>query len=126
MTQHNSPPRKSPHTTTPETPRKKTPPQAGRKERKPTTPRPSEVNPTKGLSLDPDDFFAAEARREKALKMQDIIRPGRTTPIAIRFDQFTLQRLRALAATRNTGYQTLLKEFVVERLYDEEKREGII
>ena len=32
----------------------------------------------------------------------------------------------ALAALRNTGYQTLLKEFVVERLYEEEKREGII
>ena len=31
-----------------------------------------------------------------------------------------------LAARRNTGYQTLLKEFVVERLYEEEKREGII
>lgn len=89
-------------------------------------PRTEEVDPTKGLSLDPDEFFAAQAKREKALKMQDMIRPGRTTPIAIRFDQFTLQRLRALAAARNTGYQTLLKEFVVERLYEEEKREGII
>jgi hypothetical protein len=58
--------------------------------------------------------------------MQDAIRPGRTTPIAIRFDQFTLKRLKALAALRNTGYQTLLKEFVIERLYEEEKREGIV
>ncbi len=88
--------------------------------------RPGEVDPTKGLSLDPDEFFAVQARREKALRMQDMIRPGRTTPIAIRFDQFTLTRLRALAALRNTGYQTLLKEFVVERLYEEEKRQGII
>ena len=89
-------------------------------------PRSEEVDPTKGLSLDPDEFFEAQAKREKALQMQDTIRPGRTTPIAIRFDQFTLQRLRALAAARNTGYQTLLKEFVIERLYEEEKREGII
>jgi predicted DNA binding CopG/RHH family protein len=88
--------------------------------------RPGEVDPTKGLSLDPDEFFEQQARREKALRMQDVIRPGRTTPIAIRFDQFTLARLKALAAARNTGYQTLLKEFVVERLYEEEKREGII
>jgi hypothetical protein len=88
--------------------------------------RPGEVDPVKGLSLDPDEFLAAQAKREKALRMQDMIRPGRTTPIAIRFDQFTLTRLRALAAARNTGYQTLLKEFVVERLYEEEKREGII
>ncbi|HEV3035961.1 MAG TPA: hypothetical protein VGX72_14375 [Solirubrobacteraceae bacterium] len=88
--------------------------------------RPGEVDPVKGLSLDPDEFFAAQAKREKALRMQDMIRPGRTTPIAVRFDQFTLMRLKALAAARNTGYQTLLKEFVVERLYEEEKREGII
>jgi hypothetical protein len=85
-----------------------------------------EVDPTKGLSLDPDEFLQQQARREKVLAMQDAIRPGRTTPIAIRFDQFTLQRLKALAALRNTGYQTLLKEFVVERLYEEEKRAGIV
>jgi hypothetical protein len=89
-------------------------------------PRPLDVDTTKGLSLDPDEFFAVNERREKALRMQDVIRPSRTTPIAIRFDQFTLMRLKALAAARNTGYQTLLKEFVVERLYEEEKRTGII
>jgi hypothetical protein len=89
-------------------------------------PRPGEVDPVKGLSLNPDEFLEQQARREKALRMQDMIRPGRTTPIAVRFDQFTLTRLKALAALRNTGYQTLLKEFVVERLYEEEKREGII
>lgn len=50
----------------------------------------------------------------------------RTTPIAVRFDEFTIKRLKALAARRNTGYQTLLKDFVVERLYEEEKRERII
>ena len=85
-----------------------------------------DVDPTKGLSLDPDDFLEQERRREKVLAMQDQIRPGRTSPIAVRFDQFTLKRLKALAALRNTGYQTLLKEFVVERLYEEEKRAGII
>ncbi|MHB8235220.1 MAG: hypothetical protein ACYDHT_11270 [Solirubrobacteraceae bacterium] len=85
-----------------------------------------DVDPTKGLSLDPDDFLEQERRREKVLTMQDAIRPGRTSPIAVRFDQFTLKRLKALAALRNTGYQTLLKEFVVERLYEEEKRAGII
>jgi hypothetical protein len=88
--------------------------------------RPGEVDPVKGLSMDPDVFLEQEARRERILRMQDKVRPGRTTPIAIRFDQFTLKRLKALAALRNTGYQTLLKEFVVERLYEEEKREGII
>lgn len=65
-----------------------------------------------------------EERRRKIPK--ELLAKGRTTPIAVRFDEFTLQRLRVLAARRNTGYQTLLKEFVVERLYEEEKREGIV
>ena len=47
----------------------------------------------------------------------------RTKPINIRFDDFTLTRLKTLAESRNVGYQTLLKMFVQERLYEEEKRE---
>jgi hypothetical protein len=46
--------------------------------------------------------------------------------VAIRFDDATLRRLKVLAARRHKGYQTLLKEFVLERLYEEEKREGIV
>lgn len=49
-----------------------------------------------------------------------------TKSVAIRFDEHTLERLRALASRRNIGYQTLLKEFVIERLYEEEKRDGIV
>ena len=51
---------------------------------------------------------------------------ARTKPIAIRFDEDVLARLRALAAKKRKGYQSLIKEFVVERLYEEEKREGIL
>src|SRR2546421_8598983 len=50
----------------------------------------------------------------------------RTRPVAVRFDDATLKRLKFLAARRHKGYQTLLKEFVMERLYEEEKREGIV
>ena len=53
-------------------------------------------------------------------------RGARTHPVAIRFDDSTLERVRALAHRRHKGYQTLLKEFVVERLYEEEKREGML
>ena len=53
-------------------------------------------------------------------------RTERTQPIPIRFDADVLRRLRALAARKGTGYQTLLKMFVVERLYEEERREGIV
>lgn len=53
------------------------------------------------------------------------LRP-RTRSVAVRFDDSTLQRMKALAHRRHKGYQTLLKEFVVERLYEEEMREGLI
>ena len=88
--------------------------------------RDGKIDLIKGLSMETDEFLEEQAKREKALRMQDVVRPGRTTPIALRLDRFTLERLRALAALRNTGYQTLLKEFVIERLYEEEKREGIV
>jgi hypothetical protein len=59
---------------------------------------------------------------------EDVLPPPRprTTPVAVRFDASTVGRLKALAAKRGKGYQTLLKEFVVERLYEEERREGIL
>ena len=55
-----------------------------------------------------------------------VLPPPRTKPIPVRFDEDTVRRLKALATKRHKGYQTLLKEFVVERLYEEEKREGLI
>lgn len=48
----------------------------------------------------------------------------RTKNVAVRFDETTLQRVRALAGRRHLGYQTLIKQFVIERLYEEEKRDG--
>ena len=60
-----------------------------------------------------------------AVPEEDLPRP-RTKPVPVRFDEDVLRRVKALAAKRHTGYQTLLKQFVVERLYEEEKREGII
>jgi predicted DNA binding CopG/RHH family protein len=50
----------------------------------------------------------------------------RTRNVAVRIDETTLERLRALAARRHQGYQTLIKQFVSERLYEEEKRDGIV
>ncbi len=52
--------------------------------------------------------------------------PAASKNISIRVEADTLRRLQALAARKGMRYQTLLKEFVVERLYEEEKREGII
>jgi uncharacterized protein (DUF4415 family) len=51
---------------------------------------------------------------------------NRTRPIAVRFDEDVLERLKQLADHKHKGYQTLLKEFVSELFYEEEKREGIL
>lgn len=45
---------------------------------------------------------------------------------SLRLDENTLTRLRSLARKKGLPYQTLLKSFVLERLYEEEKREGIL
>jgi len=50
----------------------------------------------------------------------------RTRPVAIRFDDDVIGRLKTVARLKHKGYQTLLKEFVVERLYEEEKRAGLL
>lgn len=66
----------------------------------------------------------SESFLENVEEAPDDERPRpRTKPINVRFDDFTLGRLKALAASRNVGYQTLLKTFVQERLYEEEKRD---
>jgi hypothetical protein len=49
----------------------------------------------------------------------------RSTPVLIRFNDDVIARAKVLAAKRHTGYQTLIKQFVVERLYEEEKRAGL-
>ena len=51
---------------------------------------------------------------------------ARTRPVSVRLDEDVISRLKVLATLKKKGYQTLLKEFVVERVYEEEKREGII
>ena len=59
--------------------------------------------------------------------LDDVLPPARprTRPVVIRFDDDTLTRLRAVARAKGKPYQTLLQEFTVERLYEEEKRAGL-
>jgi predicted DNA-binding protein len=51
---------------------------------------------------------------------------ARSKTISIRVEPDMLRRLQYLAARKGTRYQTLVKDFVTERLYEEEKREGIV
>lgn len=62
----------------------------------------------------------------RLLKTLDEGSPKRSGPIAVRFEDDTVARLKVLAERKGMGYQTLLKAFVVERLYEEEKREGVL
>jgi uncharacterized protein (DUF4415 family) len=59
---------------------------------------------------------------------EEVLPPARarTRPVSVRIDEDVLQRLRVVAAHRGKRYQTLLKQFVLERLYEEERREGIV
>jgi uncharacterized DUF497 family protein len=66
------------------------------------------------IAVEGDDVFPPIRERD------------RTRPVALRLGEDTLRRLRAVARKKHIGYQTLLKQFVDERLYEEEKREGLI
>lgn len=52
-------------------------------------------------------------------------KPPLLRPTSLRLDRYTTDRLRTLAKRKGVGYQTLLKQFLLER-YEEEKREGIL
>ena len=52
-------------------------------------------------------------------------RPRAARLVPLRLGDDVVTRAKVLAAKRHTGYQTLLKEFVIERLYEEEKRAGL-
>lgn len=59
-------------------------------------------------------------------EMPPVRRATASRIVSARFEADTINRLRDLATQRGMGYQTLMKQFVVERLYEEEKRAGRI
>lgn len=64
--------------------------------------------------------FLTRARPLKESEMPPTRTEAKT--ITVRFDTDTLDRLQNLARQKHKGYQTLLKQFVIERLYEEEKK----
>ncbi|WP_424950694.1 hypothetical protein [Deinococcus sp.] len=52
--------------------------------------------------------------------------PKATFVTTLRLDADVEARLRHVAALKQVPYQTLLKQFVSERLYEEEKRLGVL
>lgn len=53
-------------------------------------------------------------------------KPVLSRSTSLRLEQNTAERLKTLADKKGMAYQTLLKQFVLERLYEEEKREGVV
>ncbi len=51
---------------------------------------------------------------------------ARTNQLTLDVDKNLAKRLKALADTKGVEYQTLLHQFIAERVYEEEKREGIL
>jgi predicted DNA binding CopG/RHH family protein len=52
-------------------------------------------------------------------------RPQRSRAISVRFDEKLLRRLKRIADEEGKRYQTLLKEFVTERIEQEEEKLGL-
>ncbi len=52
--------------------------------------------------------------------------PKATHVTTLRLDEDMQARLKRVAALKKVPYQTLLKQFVGERLYEEEKRLGVV
>ena len=92
-----------------------------------------ELPPARERSADvlPEDVLEKlrEIAQERGVSVRRLLRtldkPKRSGPIAVRFEDDTVARLKTLAERKGMGYQTLLKTFVQERLYEEEKREGV-
>lgn len=61
-----------------------------------------------------------EAYLDKAEAPPEDALPPRSKPISVRLGEDIVARLKVLAEQKRKGYQTLLKEFVIERLREEE------
>lgn len=75
-----------------------------------------------------DTHTFGKAMLARTVNLDHILPPPRPRAklISVRFEEDSLRRLRELARRRGMKYQTLLKQFVAERLYEEERREGIV
>lgn len=72
------------------------------------------------------DFWATHTMSEELLEAsvaEDDLprRNGRTKTISIRLEHNLLERIQEVAERKHMGYQTLIKQFLIERVYEEEK-----
>ncbi len=72
------------------------------------------------------ETFEARSGRDRLPPREKTVTRPRKGTISVRMENDLVNRLRVLAAVKGVGYQTLLRQFVADRVYEEEKREGII
>ena len=75
--------------------------------------------------LDPD-VQALRERIAPRTRPRQPRQPKATHVTTLRLDGDMQARLKRVAALKKVPYQTLLKQFVGERLYEEEKRLGVL
>lgn len=76
-----------------------------------------------------DTHYMTEAYLSKMEEAPEEERPqarSYSKQVNVRMDESTVERLKDLAEARGVGYQTLMKDFIKERLYEEEIREGTV
>jgi predicted DNA binding CopG/RHH family protein len=75
------------------------------------------------------EFWSTHAMSEELLEASilehedELPRRSGTKSISIRLDQDLLSRLQTVARRKHIGYQTLMKYFLIERVYEEEKKQ---
>ncbi|CAM4039879.1 BrnA antitoxin family protein [Paenibacillus alkaliterrae] len=82
--------------------------------------------PTNMTDEEAADFWATHTMSSELLEASTIEddlprRNGRTKTISIRLEHDLLERIQEVAAQKHMGYQTLMKQFLIERVYEEEK-----
>lgn len=77
-------------------------------------------------SLNPRLFSKENNKQLFNLPLKRTERKGATRAISLRLEHDLETRLREIAKRKDMNYQTLLKDFVLERVYEEEKRLGIV
>jgi CopG antitoxin of type II toxin-antitoxin system len=55
----------------------------------------------------------------------ELLPRARTKPVSLRLDEDTIQRTKLIGQGRQMGYQTLMKLWISQRLYEEERISGL-
>ncbi|MGG1517807.1 CopG family antitoxin [Paenibacillus oryzisoli] len=84
---------------------------------------PENMNDSEAAEFWSNHTMSEELLHASIIEEEDHDLPKRkSSTISIRIDEDLLLRIRNLARLRKKGYQTLIKEFLIERTYEEEKK----